>query len=157
MFRRNAVFGCSALIIVALLGSVTVPRKSVLSVEAATTPIATSQEPTDRPAERYQGSFFDLTTAAMLTQLGVVAYKEDKVYAFPNPSLGLGSEIRVYRAQPVLVRDGTSEHLVRTWRLPFKVWPMSRELRLVTKTLSNRHRRRPLPYKIKRLSSLLLE
>ena len=72
-------------------------------------------EPTDRSPETYQGSFLFNTTQEMLDALAVRVYPEDKVFAFPDPELGLGSHLRVYRAQPVLIKDGTLEKLVRTW------------------------------------------
>jgi uncharacterized protein YabE (DUF348 family) len=51
----------------------------------------------------------------MLKALNVTVYPEDKVYAFPEPGLGLGSHLKVYRAQPVLIEDGSAQTLVRTW------------------------------------------
>jgi hypothetical protein len=71
--------------------------------------------PTDRMPEVYYGSFFYHTSAEMLAALKVDIYPEDKVYAFPDPTLGMGSTIKVYRAQPVLIKDGNQETLVRTW------------------------------------------
>jgi len=51
----------------------------------------------------------------MLTALHITVYPEDKVYAFPDPILGLGSTLKVYRAQLVVIMDGTSSQTVRTW------------------------------------------
>lgn len=115
MLHARSVAVCSTLLVLALLVALTTSRQGSLPVEAALSQIITSQEPTDRPAERYQGSFFDVTQAAQLARLNVRVFPEDKVYAFPDPALGLGSEIRVYRAQPVLVKDGKKEKLFRTW------------------------------------------
>ncbi len=56
-----------------------------------------------------------MSAEAMLARLQVKVYPEDKVYVFPNPALGIGSQIQVYRAQPVLIVDGKHERLVRTW------------------------------------------
>ena len=71
--------------------------------------------PTDRSPERYQGSFFYSSSAQMLDSLGVKVYPEDKVYAFPDPKLGIGSAVQVFRAQPVVITDGDDSTLVRTW------------------------------------------
>ena len=107
---------CSTLFLLALVGVLGTSRQGSLPVQAAgTTPMTTSQEPTDRPAERYQGSFFDGTSGAQLARLSVATFPEDKVFVFPDPALGLGSEIRVYRAQPVLVKDGKHSKLYRSW------------------------------------------
>lgn len=65
--------------------------------------------------EVYQGSFFYLTAAKMLESLGVEVYKEDKVVVFPDPALGIGSQLKVYRAKPVLIKDEQEEILVRSW------------------------------------------
>lgn len=107
----------SGLLLIGVIGALVLrsPVPSVLPAVAATTPVVTLSEPTDRPAEVYQGSFFDATLPAMLKDLKVTVYPEDKVFAFPDPSLGLGSEIKVYRAQPVLITDADQQKLVRTW------------------------------------------
>jgi hypothetical protein len=72
-------------------------------------------EPTDRAPEVYQGSFLAASVSEMLEQLGVRVFPEDRAYAFPDPRLGMGSTIRLYRAQPVLIRDAGDERVVRTW------------------------------------------
>jgi len=51
----------------------------------------------------------------MLSHLGVTVYPQDRVYAFPDPSLGIGSTIKVYRAQVVTVDDATGSQSFRTW------------------------------------------
>ena len=71
--------------------------------------------PADRFPEEYQGSFFYTSAEAMLEALQVKLYPEDRVMAFPDPTLGIGSKVFVYRAQPVLIRDGEDDRLVRTW------------------------------------------
>lgn len=91
----------------------------VLAAETDTSPesfsVPSNSEPTDRQPEEYFGSFFYRTATEMLQALHVQVYPEDKVYAFPDPSLGIGSRLKVYRAQPVLIKDGEEEYLVRTW------------------------------------------
>lgn len=71
--------------------------------------------PIDRSAERYVGSFLDTSTMAMFTRLGVTVYPEDKVFAFPDPKLGVGSTLLVYRAQPVVITDAGTRRVFRTW------------------------------------------
>lgn len=99
----------------AALLALRLPLPPVHTVHAAPTSVVTLSEPTDRPAEQYQGSFFETTLTAMLADLKVTVYPEDKVFVFPDPSLGLGSQIRIYRAQPVLITDGNEQKMVRTW------------------------------------------
>lgn len=68
------------------------------------------------PVESYTGTPFIDTLEAMLEQLGVTVYPEDIVEAFPDPSLGIGSTIRVYRATPVEVVDWGKPKTYRTWQ-----------------------------------------
>jgi uncharacterized protein YabE (DUF348 family) len=49
-------------------------------------------------------------------QAGLPYYPEDKVSAFPDPSLGLGTVITVTRALPVSVVDGKKRYELRTWQ-----------------------------------------
>ncbi|MCC2631430.1 MAG: hypothetical protein K0S20_129 [Patescibacteria group bacterium] len=93
------------------------PSYTVSKAEAAgsTQVISFGDMPTDRSPEEYQGSFFYGSSEEMLGALSVRVYPEDKVFAFPEPALGLGSRLSVYRAQPVLIKDGSAERLVRTW------------------------------------------
>jgi len=72
-------------------------------------------EPNDRSPETYHGSVFYFSADAMLQALGVNVYPQDKVYAFPDPVLGIGSTIKVYRAQPVTVSDAGKVQNVRSW------------------------------------------
>jgi rare lipoprotein A (peptidoglycan hydrolase) len=83
---------------------------------AETGPLADpSGEPTDRTPETYQAGLSARTPQEALRQLGVVVSPQDKVYAFPDLSYGLGGTIRVYRAQQVLIKDAGNDQLVRTW------------------------------------------
>lgn len=71
--------------------------------------------PEERSPESYQGIFLYRTAEDMLKALNVSYAREDKVVAFPDPALGLGSTVRVYRATPVTVKDGKSVKTFRTW------------------------------------------
>lgn len=114
--RRTASLGVLITIAISSLVYIIKPNTSSQVVEAATSHTLTfSGEPTDRTPELYRGSFFTSTLSDMLANLQVRTYPEDKVFTFPEPALGVGSQIKVYRAQPVLIKDGDSEVLVRTW------------------------------------------
>jgi hypothetical protein len=99
----------------AALLALRVPLPPVHTVLAAPTSVITLSEPTDRPSEQYQGSFFETSLSGMLMRLNVKVYPEDKVFAFPDPTLGIGSQIHIYRAQAVLITDGDNQKMVRTW------------------------------------------
>jgi len=109
------------LVLAAALGSFGahkfIRRPQAGTAEAATLAVANglATRPTDRKPEVYEGGYAYRTTDAMLAALHVTVYPEDRVVAFPNPALGLGSVIDVYRAQPVLISDGGDDRLVRTW------------------------------------------
>lgn len=51
----------------------------------------------------------------MILNLSTKIYSEDKVVFFPEPSMGLGSKIFVYRANPITVIDGKNSNIYRTW------------------------------------------
>ncbi len=117
MQRLTAVL--VAAILLALPPFITPPNLAYASTElSADAPVAVrdSGEPTDRQPELYQGSFLDTSTAAMLDRIGVTIFPEDLVFAFPDPMLGIGSQIKVFRALPVIIREGSSTQLVRTWK-----------------------------------------
>jgi len=89
--------------------------KSVLAAEVQSP--EQGGEPSNVIPEKYTGSFRFTDVTTMLGAQGVTVYPEDKVYAFPPPEYGLGSsEIKVYRAQPVVVTIAGEESLLRrTW------------------------------------------
>jgi len=66
-------------------------------------------------AESYFGPAGLFTAEEMFAVLGVEIFPQDVVTAFPNPSLGVGSALKVYRAQAVLVADAGNETLLRSW------------------------------------------
>ncbi len=69
------------------------------------------------PVEEYVGQPLVFSLAAMLEQAGVTINPEDIVHAFPDPELGLGSKIQIYRATPVVVTDwGKQSNPIRTWQ-----------------------------------------
>jgi hypothetical protein len=56
------------------------------------------------------------TVTEAFQQAGRPYYLEDRVSAFPDPSLGLGSVITVTRAMPVVLQDGKRRYELRTWQ-----------------------------------------
>ena len=51
----------------------------------------------------------------MIEELGVTVFPEDYVVAFPDPILGLGSKITIFRATPITLDDGGHPTTVRTF------------------------------------------
>lgn len=68
------------------------------------------------PVEKYTTPVFMYTLEQMLDNLKVVVHDEDIVYAFPDPSLGIGSMLTIYRATPVEVVDWGKKKNYRTWQ-----------------------------------------
>lgn len=52
----------------------------------------------------------------MLSGLGVTLYPEDKITAFPNPNLKMGSKITIERALPIVIYDSGHKTTYRTWQ-----------------------------------------
>lgn len=48
--------------------------------------------------------------------LGLIIYPEDKVWIFPDPSLGIGSHIDIIRAPILYINDGGTKWIGRTWQ-----------------------------------------
>ncbi|MFH1749615.1 MAG: G5 domain-containing protein [bacterium] len=48
--------------------------------------------------------------------LGLTVYSEDKVWVFPNPSLGVGSHIDIIRAPILYINDGGTKWIGRSWQ-----------------------------------------
>lgn len=72
------------------------------------------------PVERYNGSPLERSSSEMLKLLKVTIYPEDEVRAFPNPALGIGATITVYRATPVTIDDAGTKTAYRTWKTTIK-------------------------------------
>lgn len=66
--------------------------------------------------ESYFGPVGLTSLTEMLQALQVTVNQEDIVTAFPDPSYGSGSVIKIYRAQTVKLRDGKKELNYRTWQ-----------------------------------------
>ncbi|HSI20514.1 MAG TPA: G5 domain-containing protein [Verrucomicrobiae bacterium] len=100
---------------------------------AETELIAMPGLPSDREAERYTGSFLETTTEGMLARLGVRVYPEDKVFSFPDPTMGIGSQLLVYRAQVVKITEAGTTRTVRTWAPTVEALAEEQHLELASK------------------------
>ena len=60
-----------------------------------------------------ESSSFDPRTA--ITDLDLTVYPEDRVSAFPDPKIGIGSVINLERAPVIKLRDGKKELELRSW------------------------------------------
>lgn len=52
----------------------------------------------------------------MAAHLDLAIFPEDKVIAFPDPKLGIGSKIEIIRATEIIVSDATKIKTYRTWQ-----------------------------------------
>lgn len=70
----------------------------------------------NHPEETFTADSTARSVVAAFAQARRPFYPEDKVTAFPDPALGLGTVIRVTRAMPVVVQDGKKTLTLRTWQ-----------------------------------------
>jgi hypothetical protein len=68
------------------------------------------------PTEKFVADSTARTVVAAFAQANTPYYPEDRVTAFPEPSLGLGSVVTVVRATPIVIQDGKKTLTVRTWQ-----------------------------------------
>lgn len=69
----------------------------------------------EEPEEIYYGSPTLKVAKEMLNAQNVIVYPEDIIRAFPDPRMGLGARIEIFRANPVTVFDGKKKIVYRTW------------------------------------------
>jgi hypothetical protein len=124
---RNAKILCFSLLVIMGLGSYyffNLGEKQGSSVEGSyfwpkNMPKQVAGVETKRdlnhPVEIYFGSRELITLDAMISDLKVKVYPEDKVVTFPPPEMGLGSRITISRATPVEVTDAKIVKTYRTW------------------------------------------
>ena len=103
----KAVLGLSLVIL--LLGLLSFSVKKVPHVEAIDTPNPL------HPRQEFRADSNARTLSAAFTQAGVAYYPEDKVSAFPEPNLGIGTVVSIERALPVTIKDGKRTVSARTW------------------------------------------
>ena len=51
----------------------------------------------------------------IITDLGLPYWPEDKVNAFPDPKMGIGSVVTINRAPAIAIKDGKKETVYRSW------------------------------------------
>lgn len=79
-------------------------------------PVVAADTKANHPEETFTANSSARTVVASFAQAGRPYYPEDKVVAFPDPALGLGTVITVTRAMPVVVQDGKRTTTLRTWQ-----------------------------------------
>lgn len=68
------------------------------------------------PPERLYAPFGDRSLQDVFQKSGITVYPEDRVTVIPPLEYGVGGEVIIERATPVVVRDATLETLYRTWQ-----------------------------------------
>jgi len=117
MKQLKAGLGVAIVIVVVGLAGCFLLTKSQAEAES-TVLIASSDMPNSKLHSvvtfRVDGRSRSLAEA--FTNAGVNYYSEDKISAFPDPRLGLGSLVRVERALLVNLQDGKQGYQFRTWQ-----------------------------------------
>lgn len=67
--------------------------------------------------EFFSGASASEKIEEIIKDLNIVFYEEDRVSAFPDPKIGIGSRIRVERAPKIVVKDGKKIKDYRSWAL----------------------------------------
>lgn len=65
--------------------------------------------------EYHYGAPLTYSWQEMLKEKSVDFYPEDRISAFPDPKLGLGSQIVIKRANQIVINDAGQQKTVRTW------------------------------------------
>lgn len=91
----------------------------------------------DHQVENVYGRATFLTLETMINDLGIIIFPEDKISAFPDPGLGLGSKIVIKRATPVIVNDATAETLYHTWATSIEQFLAEKKIVLGSNDLIN--------------------
>jgi hypothetical protein len=112
-FSRNAKIFLVSILVIMGIGLYSFWPKNQ-TIEKQVLGASTESDP-NHPVEIYYGATEFKTLAAMLSDLKVVVYPEDKVTTFPPPEMGLGSRIIIARATAVDVTDAKKVATYRTW------------------------------------------
>ncbi|MEK7548624.1 MAG: G5 domain-containing protein [Patescibacteria group bacterium] len=78
--------------------------------------VAAKEEEIVYSQEKFSADSQAGSLSAAFRQANKEYYPEDKVVAFPDPALGLGTVVTVTRALPVVVNDGRNQLVVRSWQ-----------------------------------------
>lgn len=108
MFRLRNLF---ALILLTVFFSL--PYWGARSTQAVSNSLYAASE--YHPVERFGFSPLARTLAAAFAEAGVRYFPEDRVSAFPDPSLGIGGVIELQRARSVNIIDGKRSYTARSW------------------------------------------
>jgi len=87
-------------------------RQPLPAYAANVQPVKVSQ---GSSCKTYQGSFLYSSAQAMLTHLGVSLYPTDRITAFPDPALGIGSAIKDCVTPTYYVDDAGITTTIRSW------------------------------------------
>ena len=113
---REAVFGFSLVVVMMNIAAVSPALADTKVYTGEVRGLAVERiDSVDHAVERVVGRPDGRTTADQLKLADVVVAPEDRVQAFPDPSLGLGSAIVITRATVVHIIDGKKSSTVRTW------------------------------------------
>lgn len=63
----------------------------------------------------FSGESSNFDPRKVVADLGLTVYPEDRVSAFPDPKIGIGSVINLERAPVIKLRDGKKELELRSW------------------------------------------
>lgn len=114
MTRRPAVVTGSLFLLLAIFVAL-IPNAHHSQAKAEPTPLASAGSSL-HPVEQFTATPAQKTLIDAFAANNVPYFSEDRVTAFPDPSLGLGSVITVERALPIAVKDGKRTHVYRTWQ-----------------------------------------
>lgn len=140
MQLRLAVPRIACLIIASVLGSMILQPTTLraqttgLTLNSAEPPSAVAPE---AAPEVYQGSFKFTRLGDMLASLGVTLDAADRVTTFPDPNLGIGSQIRIYRAPLLTIDDAGKRYSVRSWAKTVGALALERRLNLADQDATN--------------------
>lgn len=63
----------------------------------------------------FSGESSNFDPRKVIADLGLTVYPEDRVSAFPNPEIGIGSVVNLHRAPVIKLRDGKKNFELRSW------------------------------------------
>ncbi|MBI3260756.1 G5 domain-containing protein [Candidatus Berkelbacteria bacterium] len=92
------------------------PDQGIVLGTSIVTPVFAAEPESLLPAETYYGSPVLTDIKAMIADRQIALNPEDEVRYFPDPELGIGSTIKVYRATPIKVIDAAKPTNFRTFK-----------------------------------------
>lgn len=110
---------------------------------------AETQVDPNHPVEIYYGNQQLHDLDAMLADLAVEVFPQDKVQALPYPGLGLGSQITIARATPVELTDAKVTRIYRTWATSIKDLLVENNLELLDQDSVAPSAETPIAYAMK--------